>query len=1284
MDFLEILAGLVCVVAPLWLLLVYWPLSVTSRRQTDEALKKARSEWRQEMFALRREFEAKLEAERKRGAFTGAQVSEQTAEQPAAQESAARPDVQTAPEPDVPAPTPEPEIKPTRAQEPVPEPERPQFLTALPLELKSEKTQEPEIELISEPEPTPQPIAEPAPEQAAETAQFQAPKPLIPPQAAAKPEQASNAPKTRVPSFEEKYLKHEAKQERGKLALDSLEQVVGRKILSWVGVALFVLAGAFFVQLAVSKGWLNPQCRLGILAAAGLAFLAFGWRVFKHGSKRFSEVLNSAGTITFIIAGYYAYVAEVVPWDVSAFIMVAAVFFGFLLAGLYRSATLGFVVSLGGLAVPFLISEDAGPGALAIYLDVFFCAAIALTNWLKRSRVAVAPWAGAFTLMAIKAASAAAPAEQVDSFVPVVGFFAVFFLIDLVDLGALVLKRTRDPGVPDLVRACVTPLLCFAAFWEICGDYDGCYIGQDLASDWFDKYSGYLAFALAAVYGALAFAAAKKLRAAGTSERADVWLAERDARNTERFFDLRELFLIVLFAFVAVGVVKTFSDSFASSGFLALSTGLLILAARKIAAFKLPEFVAGIESEGTRERVTRSFTRASVFATSTLAGWAAVYFAIGAGLLLVHNLYWRLYPVGEFLELVDGKFADVFAVPFFHASAFPTTLGALIALAGLIAAAKLDAVRKDPVPRPGANEFFRTVLALARFMALASGVVGGFALLQLTASELYSYASARALTAEIARPGLVGRLAVVLSWLLAAAALFTFGALRKKNGFVFGGCLVLLVAVVKLGFVDLPGHPLFSSRNVPPLLLDPRDVGDSMCQHIGSIPSEAALPLWNLYSIPFAVAAALAIAFGVWLRLANRGQETDAAKRDALSGMTLGLFGAAFLLAIASLDLSQWFVFRTDRFPHPWFYAHHALWILWLVYAALAWTVGRLAKSAPIRWFAYFILAIELPYIFTGEFLNGEWRVDYKTVDSLLNVYALPTAAYFVALLALRPLVARVPNVGKNESFLGAVSGIVGLLGILVLLSFETYRYFTGKTWFGPGDWTRLFGLTVLWGIGAFLFAVLGRNVKTKGATLLCDLLSACFLVLLLGKFFLFDSTKIDVFRGELPFFHTYGASMLFICGTFAAIAYYYRRIADGVAHGDNTDPQDLEMARFKRNLALGLSIVAIGQVWLGSSIDVWNSARFFPVKGAVETNFLAQAALSVLWSVFAAGLLFFGFRLKKSWLRWSALGLFGLTTVKALTVDMSYLPSGYRVVAIFVLAVAVMLASAAYWKRAK
>ena len=285
MDFLEILAGLVCVVAPLWLLLVYWPLSVTSRRQTDEALKKARSEWRQEMFALRREFEAKLEAERKRGAFMGAQAAEQTAEQPAAQESAARPDVQTAPEPDVPAPTPEPEITPTPAQEPVPEPERPQFLTALPLELKSEKTPEPEIELISEPEPTPQPIAEPAPEQAAETAQFQAPKPLIPPQAAAKPEQASSAPKTRVPSFEEKYLKHEAKQERGKLALDSLEQVVGRKILSWVGVALFVLAGAFFVQLAVSKGWLNPQCRLGILAAAGLGSISVAsTRVFSSAS----------------------------------------------------------------------------------------------------------------------------------------------------------------------------------------------------------------------------------------------------------------------------------------------------------------------------------------------------------------------------------------------------------------------------------------------------------------------------------------------------------------------------------------------------------------------------------------------------------------------------------------------------------------------------------------------------------------------------------------------------------------------------------------------------------------------------------------------------------------------------------------------------------------------------------------------------------------------------------------------------------------------------------------
>ncbi|MBQ3823406.1 MAG: hypothetical protein II807_10240, partial [Thermoguttaceae bacterium] len=113
MDFLEILAGLACVAAPLWLLLVYWPLSVTSRRQTDEALTKARAEWRQEMFALRREFEAKLEAERKRGAFMGAQTDEQTAEQPSAQASAVPPEVQTTPEPDVPAPTPEPEITPT-------------------------------------------------------------------------------------------------------------------------------------------------------------------------------------------------------------------------------------------------------------------------------------------------------------------------------------------------------------------------------------------------------------------------------------------------------------------------------------------------------------------------------------------------------------------------------------------------------------------------------------------------------------------------------------------------------------------------------------------------------------------------------------------------------------------------------------------------------------------------------------------------------------------------------------------------------------------------------------------------------------------------------------------------------------------------------------------------------------------------------------------------------------------------------------------------------------------
>lgn len=73
------------------------------------------------------------------------------------------------------------------------------------------------------------------------------------------------------------------------------------------------------------------------------------------------------------------------------------------------------------------------------------------------------------------------------------------------------------------------------------------------------------------------------------------------------------------------------------------------------------------------------------------------------------------------------------------------------------------------------------------------------------------------------------------------------------------------------------------------------------------------------------------------------------------------------------------------------------------------------------------------------------------------------------------------------------------------------------------------------------------------------------------------------------------------------------------------------------------------------------------------------QMSLSILWAIYATGLLAVGFRTHVARLRWAAIGLFALTVGKVFFVDMSELNEIYRILAFFVLALFVGAAAWAY-----
>jgi uncharacterized membrane protein len=73
--------------------------------------------------------------------------------------------------------------------------------------------------------------------------------------------------------------------------------------------------------------------------------------------------------------------------------------------------------------------------------------------------------------------------------------------------------------------------------------------------------------------------------------------------------------------------------------------------------------------------------------------------------------------------------------------------------------------------------------------------------------------------------------------------------------------------------------------------------------------------------------------------------------------------------------------------------------------------------------------------------------------------------------------------------------------------------------------------------------------------------------------------------------------------------------------------------------------------------------------------------ALSVLWATYAAALAALGFMRRIAAIRWASLGLFALTTVKAMLIDIAQLQQLYRIIVFFVLGVLLLMVAWRYHK---
>ncbi len=141
------------------------------------------------------------------------------------------------------------------------------------------------------------------------------------------------------------------------------------------------------------------------------------------------------------------------------------------------------------------------------------------------------------------------------------------------------------------------------------------------------------------------------------------------------------------------------------------------------------------------------------------------------------------------------------------------------------------------------------------------------------------------------------------------------------------------------------------------------------------------------------------------------------------------------------------------------------------------------------------------------------------------------------------------------------------------------------------------------------------------------------------------------------------------ICVACMALSCYF------AANSDEELSEQESMAFVITSIAANILAIA------ASSLEVWDVFGRMPSLG-IDRGHAQELALSMLWLVWALGLLGAGLWKKSEAIRWQALVLLGVVIVKVFLFDLSFLEKFYRIVSFLLLGLALMLISFYYQRQ--
>ena len=164
----------------------------------------------------------------------------------------------------------------------------------------------------------------------------------------------------------------------------SFEDLLGGRILAWLGALAIVVGVVFFLVIAVDRGWIGVEARVALAFLGSTVLLGIGLFLYERRGQTEAAVAAVAAALAGLYATltYATAVEDVVSEEAGLLVAALVGASGATIAVRWRSQFVAALAILGALASPVLVDAGTSGSALA-FMVVALMATVAVLLWQR-------------------------------------------------------------------------------------------------------------------------------------------------------------------------------------------------------------------------------------------------------------------------------------------------------------------------------------------------------------------------------------------------------------------------------------------------------------------------------------------------------------------------------------------------------------------------------------------------------------------------------------------------------------------------------------------------------------------------------------------------------------------------------------------------------------------------------------------------------------------------------------------------------------------------------------